>query len=66
MVARPGPTQLVDAVDDGCLGRVEVEPDDVIDLVHKQRVIGQWSVTGFPDRSLLGLVLVTCIVRLLG
>ncbi len=25
-----------------------------------------WSVTNFSDRSLLGLVLVTCIVRLLG
>jgi len=25
-----------------------------------------WSVTGFSDRSLLGWVLVTCIVRLLG
>jgi len=26
----------------------------------------EWSVTGFSDRSLLGWVLVTCIVRLLG
>ena len=28
--------------------------------------VAQWSVTGSSDRSLLGWVLVTCIVRLLG
>jgi len=30
---------FVDAVDDCCLGRVEVEPDNVVHLVHEQRVV---------------------------
>ena len=32
---------LVDAEHDGALGRVEIEPDDVVDLVHEQRVLGE-------------------------
>jgi len=32
---------LVDGQHHGSLGRVEVEPDDVVDLVHEHRVVGQ-------------------------
>ncbi len=44
---RLGPRQrldlrlLVDAEDHGGLGRVEVEPHDVVDLLHEQRVVGE-------------------------
>ena len=37
------------------LGRVEVEPDDVIDLLHKQRVIGQLEVLAAMWLQLKGL-----------
>jgi hypothetical protein len=36
---------LVDAEHDGALGRVEIEPDDVVDLLDEQRILGQLKVS---------------------
>src|ERR1035438_4977835 len=38
---RPSPTQLIHAQDQGMLGRVHVQADDVADLVDELRVRGQ-------------------------
>ena len=32
---------LVDAIDDGAVGRVQVQPDHIEDLVHEQRIVGE-------------------------
>ena len=48
---------FVHAIHHRGVGRVQVEPDDVVDLLHKQRVVGQFEVLaamwlqlkGFPD-----------------
>ena len=37
---------LVHAQHDRGLGRVQVEPDDVVDLLHEQRVVGQLEPVG--------------------
>jgi len=37
------------------LGRVEVEPDDVIDLLREQRIIGQLEVLAAMGLQLEGL-----------
>jgi len=66
---RLGPRQglhlglLIHAEHHRCVGRVHVEPDDVVDLLHEQRVVGElepvravrFQVEGAPDPSDRGL-----------